>query len=145
MMNFYSFYNRSDLDNNEYGHSLEIFDDWWYKSGGQLQHSDIENILHIIKKSTECAFGYAKLVIQGRWKDAEPYIMKNPQYACWYVADIIKGRWIEAEPYIMKDPYHAYWYSINIIRGRWEIAEDVLKQDKTTWVEYCNEFSIPLE
>ncbi len=44
-------------------------------------------------------------IIKGRWLEAEPYIMKDPEWAYWYARDIIKGRWPEAEPYIMTDEY----------------------------------------
>jgi len=49
--------------------------------------------------------------MERRWPEAEPYIMKSPEYAYMYARDIRKkGRWPEAEPYIMKDPESASKY-----------------------------------
>jgi hypothetical protein len=48
---------------------------------------------------------YIENVINGRWPEAEPYIMKDSQYVYQYARDIIKGRWIEAEDIILKSDY----------------------------------------
>lgn len=36
-------------------------------------------------------------------------IAKVPEFAFYYAKDVVKGRWLEAEPYIMKHPN--WWYS----------------------------------
>ena len=72
---------------------------------------------------------YARIFIDGRWFEAEPYIMKDPEYAYKYARYVIEGRWPEAEPCIMKsaDPKnplsdrvwakrYAHWYARNFIR-----------------------------
>jgi hypothetical protein len=41
--------------------------------------------------------------IEGRWPEAEPYIMKNPIYSYFYARDILEERWRAAEQYITKD------------------------------------------
>lgn len=70
----------------------------------------------IIKKDPSYAVMYAKHILSkdpewtsqpghdnGRWPDAEPYIMKDPFQTFRYARDVIKGRLPEAETYIMKD------------------------------------------
>ena len=53
------------------------------------------------------SFAYEEARLTGNWKEAEPYIMKDPGYAFLYARDVIEGRWKEAEPYIMKNPFSA--------------------------------------
>jgi len=73
------------------------------------QNRSIEHVL----------FWYACDYIQGRWPEAEPYIMLDPKYAYKYARWIIHGRWPEIEPIIMKDAGWAYYYTRDVIRGRW--------------------------
>ena len=61
--------------------------------------------LILAKRNVKYAYGYALNVIQGRWPEAEPYIMKDPEMAYYYALNVIKDRWPEAEPYILKSPY----------------------------------------
>ena len=44
----------------------------------------------------------------------------------FYARDIVKGRWPEAEPYIMEDPEWAHWYACNVIRGRWPLGSLII-------------------
>lgn len=143
MINFYKFYNRFDLDHNEYHNSLEIFNYWWLEEGEQPQLSDIENILHIIKRDAPSANEVARAIIKDRWIDAEPYIMKRPYYAFRYARDILKARWSEAEPYIMKHPHQAYLYAYYIIKSRWVECEPYMKTDENEWWWYKVRFGIP--
>jgi len=80
----------------------------------------------IIMKDPRSAYSYAMHVIQGRWAEAEPYIMNGPQLAYWYAREVIEGRWAEAEPIIMKDPELAYLYARYVIQGRWVEAEPII-------------------
>ena len=85
---------------------------------------------------------YARDVIEGRWLEAEPIIMKDKHYAWAYAYNVIQGRWPEVEPYIMKNPCYAYKYARDIIKGRWPEAEPYIKQDAHHWGMYCKEFGI---
>ena len=110
MINFYRYYNRTGLDKEHYGPLI-----------GQITSRsrytiEVKPIEHLIKKSPLHARLYALRVINGRWSEAEPYIMQNAADALWYSMDVIKGRWPEAEPIIKK---YRYW-----------------------WDEYCREFGI---
>ena len=48
--------------------------------------------------------------MKGRWLEAEPYIMKNPQYAYNYAINVLKRRWLEAEPFIFQDRVFGKYY-----------------------------------
>lgn len=56
-------------------------------------------------------YRYARDVIEGRWPEAEPYIMRDRKWAYYYAEDVIEGRWPEAEPFIMEDAEIAYFYA----------------------------------
>ena len=84
----------------------------------------------------QVALSYASHVIKGRWPEAEPYIMKDPHWAHYYARDVIKGRWAEAEPYIMKDPEWAYHYACDVIKGRWPEAGPYISEDPTWFACY---------
>ena len=83
----------------------------------------------VIMKDPQWACKYARNVIRGRWPEAEPYIMKSPEDANLYAQYVIGGRWPEAEPYIMKEPETAYWYVERTITERCPEAEPYLKKD----------------
>ena len=74
-------------------------------------------------------YEYARDVIKGRWKEAEPIIMKDPYYAYLYAYYVIKGRWPEAEPTIIKSPYHANQYARYVIKNRLPEAEQYIVKD----------------
>ena len=54
---------------------------------------------------------YACDVLKARWLEAEPVIMKEPEWAYRYACYILKARWPEAEPVIMKNPRWARAYA----------------------------------
>ena len=83
-------------------------------------------------ETPETALAYAKDVIKGRWREAEPYIMKDLETALAYAKEFMEGkRWREAEPYIMKDPYYAYVYAKDVMKGeRWPEAEPYIMKVK---------------
>jgi hypothetical protein len=91
----------------------------------------------IILEDPETALEYARDIIGGRWKEAEPFIMRDPKIAYKYARDIIGGRWKEAEPFIMRDPKIAYKYAREIIGGRWKEAEPIILEDPRSAVEYA--------
>jgi hypothetical protein len=84
----------------------------------------------------EWAYWYARNVIQGRWPEAEPVIMGNPDAAYQYAQDVIQGRWPEAEPVIMGNPDAAYWYARDVIQGRWPEAEPVIMSNPDAAYQY---------
>ena len=87
------------------------------------------------------AYIYAHDVLQRRWPEAEPYIMKEPWSAYGYAKDLMEGkRWPEAEPYIMKDPGSAYFYATDIIKDRWPEAEPYIMKDPGVWRRYTDFF-----
>ena len=108
MINFYLYYN-GELDNQHYAPCIAQVIKYNFTG-------DVKPIEHIIKKSPCYAYNYAKAVIKGRWK--------------------------EAEPYIMEDSYWAFMYSYKIIKERWPEAEHNMKDDLGVWSAYCRNFKI---
>ena len=86
--------------------------------------------LDVIKKDPQSAYLYSKKILNGRWTEAEPYIMQDPFYAYVYAKHVLKQRWPEAEPYIMKNPTWAYQYALYVIKDKWPEAEPTIKKDK---------------
>ena len=135
MINFYSFYNKTGLDREEFKEPLTI--NW-----GMIERCKLDMILHIIKRDPELAWIYVSRIIRGRWIEGEAVIMKDPINAYCYAFTIIQGRWLEAEPYIMKDPWYALVYAKNVIKGRWKEAEPVILEHDFTRHHYCKEFGL---
>jgi hypothetical protein len=54
----------------------------------------------------------------------------------------LKKRWLEAEPYIMKDPEWAYRYAVNIFKRRWTEAEPYIRKNNSIWDDYKSVFGI---
>jgi len=82
---------------------------------------------------------YSRSIIGGRWPEAEPAIMTDPEYAFLYSYEIIRGRWPEAEPTIIKDATYAYRYSCDVIKGRWPEAEPTIMADPYWWNVYLSD------
>ena len=148
----------------KYGRLLDIVID----EIGLRPGINFKRILHIIERSPEYAYLYARDIIKGRFIESEKYIMKspiyginyadrilcgrwpeiendiiqNPKYAFYYAFNVIHGRWIDAEKYIKKDPQWAYNYARLVIKNRWQEAESYIKKDKDCWKDYCREFKL---
>lgn len=131
MLNLYQYYNKPT----ELRHASKYLTDIskYRKSKlSFLEHGFTgSNIFHILKKTAQFSYNYSRYYINGRWLEAEPYIMKNPMYAFMYAKFVIEDRWHDAESHIMKDPEFAYLYATDIIRGRWKEAEPYIKKNKT--------------
>jgi len=68
------------------------------------QHKTIEEALEHYRAPYWCLW-YARNVLEERWKEVEPIILKSRRWSYIYAADIIVERWPEAEPFIAKDFY----------------------------------------
>jgi len=93
-----------------------------------LKMSELERVNHL--------YHYALYIGKRLDPIYEEMIKSNPLGACRYAIDIIGKRWKEAEPYIMKDEVAACAYAINIIKKRWPEAEPVIRKHKLTWMIY---------
>ena len=82
-----------------------------------------------IMRNPKYAYKYAKKVLKRRWPAAELYIMQDPEYAVEYAIDVLKSEWREAEPYIMQDPEQAYYYAKTILKSEWPAAERYIMQN----------------
>lgn len=120
MINLYDYYsNSTELDNSEYKDSLHIACTILQRYVEPDERKQLESVIHIIKRSANTSLLYAMYVVEGRWYEAEPTIMKDPLCAYGYAKFIIKGRWLEAEPYI--------------------------KENDWCWKDYCRVFKIVIE
>ena len=101
-------------------------------------------ILHIIKKAPEQAYWYTRLMMHGRWEEAERYILKDIYFAFCYAENIIKGRWIELEPIIITDGRYAFHYAKDVIKERWIDSESYITgyRNDFYWKEYCRIFNL---
>jgi hypothetical protein len=117
MINFYNYYNKTGLDNEEeYSQLIEMLDinEYW---------DVLKPVEHIIKRNSAYAFRYARDVLKERWPEVEPVIMKSPRYSYCYARGVLKSRWIEAEPYIQRSPLwwgeYRRWFnsSFNLDKG----------------------------
>ncbi len=135
MINFYLYHN-DDLDN------CSIYQQPLSYMGFNHAFNGFEKIMHIIRKDPYHATLFACYKINGRWPEAEPYIMKNPYWAVSYAVKVIHHRWLEAEPYIMEDPFSAYHYASDIMGHRWVQAEHIIGQDADWWKPYCERFEL---
>ena len=112
---------------------------------------------------------YAEKVIQDRWPEAEPYILRSPYSSTWYAINVIKGAWPEAEniikqyarlsnqyaryakkdrfeegePIILGNTDEAVDYAIHVLHKRWPEAERILKaENEAPWHEYKAYFNL---
>lgn len=110
--------------------------------------------LQEIRRDPDKAVAYAKLVLIGRWKQAEPFIMQTNNVIT-YAKEILakdpdwpypSGRWPEAEPTIMKNPMTAMAYARDILAkepdwpfpsGRWKEAEPYIMKDPDAAYHYA--------
>lgn len=81
-------------------------------------------------KNVEFAYLYAKVVIGGRWPEAEPFFIQENEYCYLYAFYILKSRWPEAEQYLKEDYLFAFLYARDVIQGRWPEAENAIKNDE---------------
>lgn len=81
---------------------------------------------HIIAKSPESSYIYAKDMIKGRWEPGEAAILTNAYSSYCYARDVIKDRWEPAESIISKSAQYSYCYAKYILKGRFELGENAI-------------------
>jgi hypothetical protein len=119
----------------DYTQIMDIYDDPIDVSKSDLDVGLIES-LRPINPTPRQAVNFSDIVLQGRWPEAEPIIMQDPESAYKYAGDFI-GRWPEAEPFIMRDPIVAYHYALYRIEGRWPEAEPFIMQHPSAAQSYA--------
>jgi hypothetical protein len=83
---------------------------------------------------THLQMQYAKEILRGRWPEAEPQIIKDPDISYQYASDVMHGAWPEAEYWMLhrKEPKHGPPDLANAcvyakeIKGRWPELEKLL-------------------
>lgn len=98
--------------------------------------------LNAVKMNAVAAYSYCRDVLERRWPEAEPYILKDAWHSVFYARDIMKAPWPAAEPEIMKWGVTAYVYATEVLNRRWKAAEPVIKQDEGNWYSYKQYFNI---
>lgn len=126
MINFYTFYNKTGLDFEEYS---PLIDKLKGMTAYDIYTIELEPIKNIIKRIPKHAYWYSRDVIKGRWSEAEKYIITDTQWSYCYAWRVICGRWPEAEPYIMTDSSVAWRYTSDVIKGRWIEAEEYIMKN----------------
>lgn len=90
-----------------------------------------------IMKDPQYAFLYAKQIVKGRWREAEPYIFENRDYAIEYIKSLSSLDRKGLEPLILEYPYLSFLYAKEIIKGRWHQAEPYIMKDPESAVLYA--------
>ena len=106
-----------------------------------LKPIKLKDRLQKIKKDPVEVLNFCRYTLNGsRWPGAEPFILKHkdPFWSLMYARDVIQGRWPEAEPRIMKDSFLAYRYAKEVIKGPWQEAERFIKRDAAAWSIYTD-------
>lgn len=136
-----------------------------------LQHANAKDILRVVVDSgdTIYALSYAMDVLHGRFPEGERYIMGNANLIYNYARSVIKGRWKEAEPALLKtqqwsvlcDYAKAYtssrWpefesvllsggvraeflvrYAHEVLHGRWKAAEPIIAKSALASMQYAH-------
>ena len=157
MLNIYKYHDdaKSLSLYNEVSSQMKLLDNYGNTWGKTVFAEDLSLIKNIISGSSYYALQYAINITKGRWKEAEPYIMKDPHDAYYYAKTILSkdpewckisghknGRWPDAEPYIIKEPYFAAEYAKYILNERWSDAESYIMKDEEEWEEYKDHFEI---
>lgn len=73
------------------------------------------------------AVEYSRKVLNKRWEDAEPIILKSPYYSYFYARHVIKNKWEDAEEVISNESNAAYLYAKYVLNGRFIMAEEKKK------------------
>lgn len=82
--------------------------------------------------ASQKAYEYSNKILNKRWPEAEPIIIKNGYYAYLYARHVIKDRWHEVEDIIAKSS--GYYYSKFVIKGRFDLFEKHMETKKDN---YC--------
>ena len=83
----------------------------------------------VIAQDSSWAFGYARIVIEGRWPEGEEAIAQAPLWAYYYARQVIEGRWpephrAEAEANIKKNAVLWKKY-VDFVKNSDKIDEDI--------------------
>jgi hypothetical protein len=97
---------------------------------------ELERILY---NDAEMSVDYAYNVLEERWHEAEPYIIKNPMEASRYACIFMKETgWPSAEECILTNPEAAGNYASIIKNNDWLEAEQKFKDNKNMYKIYKN-------
>lgn len=99
----------------------------------------IEHLEEEIFSSDELAKCYISFIVEKEIPILRTRL--STEKAAFYACYVLQKRWLEAEPFIVKCPAAAYWYSIRVIKSRWPEAESCIKENNTYWKVYQRDLS----
>lgn len=111
-----------------------------YRGGGDPYHKHMLQLRQKIAhpaQSPENTMAFLRAADMPRWKDAEKYIMQDPNVAAQYSYKVLRKPWPEAEPIIAKDPRAAMAYATHYWTRRLPEAEPLLMKIPEYAVEYA--------
>lgn len=128
MINFYKFYNRSDLDNWYMSGGIRSITMLYGRNIGSGSKDEFDPVLHIIKKTPYLIYLYACDVLQYRWEEVEHILLRiKPEYEFIYSSG--------GTAYKVFNPNVLVWYTTNVIKRRWPEAEELMKHS-IDWDSY---------
>lgn len=101
-----------------------------------------EALIHL-RNNPELLGTYAQYHVDGRWPEAEKYIIKSPFSSYVYAKRNLKEPWPEAEPSILTSISTAIWYAIEVLQRRWPELEEIISKEPRephSWARYENHF-----
>lgn len=128
MMNFYKMHNRL-VNNSEMCNGIDILTQLAMRHIGPSNKDKLQPVLHIIKKSPYLILAYACDVINQRWEEAEPILLKaKDEFEFVYTDD--------DTAYRVYVPNILVWYAMDVMKSRWEEAEEIMKYS-IDWPRYA--------
>jgi hypothetical protein len=99
MLNFYHFFNKHELYNDElYYDPLFNLNKVWMPD----LNCQYSNIHHIIKKDPYLTYRYSRTILGRRWPEGESTILIDADMTFFYMTDVIRGAWIKGSKVIKK-------------------------------------------
>ena len=99
---------------------------------------------HTIPDAANLCLRYAKDVMEERWVEAEPIILKDLYAALQYAFEVVKVKWPELEEPLLEKCSMGYGrtqaieYAIYNIKGRWKELEPFIMPHQHSWSKYIN-------
>lgn len=98
----------------------------WLKVSRLRKKRRIPELESLLIQDPNAAYNYAKSILQGRWIEAEPMILKegSSKVLFFYAKHVIRDRWPEAESKIIECSKYIMEYTKDLVKNRWKEAED---------------------
>jgi len=103
----------------------------WQKIARLRKKRRIPELEGLLLQDANAAYNYAKSILQARWPEAEPIILRegSSKVLFFYAKHVIRDRWAEAEDKIIKCSKYIMEYTKDLVKNRWKEAEDKIIGD----------------